>query len=285
MHSGRATAEGDDLYFEVRGHGPALLMIPGGGGDGNAYAAVAERLSDEFKVITYDRRACARSTMKHPERFCVAQQSRDAVAVLRATGETSAFIVGNSSGAVIALDMAKTQPEAVAAIVAHEPPLALLHPDSANWRSFFRSVREARRRFGSRVAMLKFALGIGVDVSFVAAFRAVRAARRAQAESPQPYLDRRKVIDFFLGKEMLPVTDYAPDLNALRRIKDKVFLAAGQTSLGKKRFYAEVAPILAEHIGCEMVVFPGHHASFVDMPIEWTARLRDTLHRASGARL
>jgi pimeloyl-ACP methyl ester carboxylesterase len=285
MHSGRVTTEGDDLYFEVRGHGQTLLMIPGGGGDGNAYAAVAGRLSDEFKVVTYDRRACARSTMNHPEHFCIAQQSRDAIVVLQAAGETSALIFGNSSGAVIALDMAKTQPEAVAAIVAHEPPLARMHPDSAKWQSFFQSVRAVRRRFGSRSAILKFALGIGVDVSFMAAFRAFRAARKAQAESPQPYLDRRKVLDFFLGQEMLPVTNYMPDLNALRRIKDKVFLAAGHVSLGKKRFFAEVAPILAEQIGCEMVVFPGHHASFVDLSDEWAARLRDTLHRASRARL
>ena len=50
--SGRVTTEGDTLYYEVRGHGPALLMIPGGGGDGGSYSAVADILSDEFTVIT-----------------------------------------------------------------------------------------------------------------------------------------------------------------------------------------------------------------------------------------
>jgi pimeloyl-ACP methyl ester carboxylesterase len=46
--------------------------------------------------------------MNDPQHFEVSQQSRDAVAVLRAAGETSVFVFGNSSGAVIALDMAKT---------------------------------------------------------------------------------------------------------------------------------------------------------------------------------
>src|SRR5262245_47996556 len=122
MRSGRVTTEGDELYYEVHGEGLPLLLIPGGGGDGGSYSLIADILSDQFKVITYDRRANARSTMNFPQNFEISQQSRDAVAVLRAVGETSAFVFGNSSGAVIALDMAKTQPQAVRAAVAHEPP-------------------------------------------------------------------------------------------------------------------------------------------------------------------
>ena len=56
MQSQRVKTEGDDLYFEVRGQGQPLSMIPGGGGDGGSYSAVASILSIEFKVITYDRR-------------------------------------------------------------------------------------------------------------------------------------------------------------------------------------------------------------------------------------
>ena len=129
MQSGRMTTEGDELYFEVRGTGPPLLLSPGGGGDGAAYSLIADILCDEFKVITYDRRASARSTMNEPQNFEISQQSRDAVAVLQAVGETSAFVVGNSSGAVIALDMAKTHRQAVRAIVAHEPEVSHISAD------------------------------------------------------------------------------------------------------------------------------------------------------------
>ena len=135
--SGRVKTEGDELYYEVRGQGQPLLMISGGGGDGGSYSLIAEILSDEYKVITYDRRANARSTMNDPQNFEVSQQSRDAVAVLLAAGETSAFVFGNSSGAVIALDMAKTHPQSVRAIVAHEPPLARVHPNTRKWQRFF----------------------------------------------------------------------------------------------------------------------------------------------------
>jgi pimeloyl-ACP methyl ester carboxylesterase len=278
LRSQHVTTEDDRLYVEVRGEGTPLLMIPGGGGDGGSYSAVAERLSDEFKVITYDRRANGRSTMNHPDCFAIRQESRDAVAVLRVAGETQASVFGNSSGAVIALDMAASQPQAVTAVIAHEPPLARLHPDSAKWQSFFQDVLQGRRQFGRTVAMLRFTFGIGVDFTIMRAAAAIRTARRAQKSSPAPYLDRRKVIDHFLCQEMLPVVNYAPDLGALKTLRERIALAAGETSLARKRFYAEVAPILARQIDCDMVVFPGHHASFIDMTDEWAALLRRTLN-------
>jgi pimeloyl-ACP methyl ester carboxylesterase len=58
---GRVTTEGDDLYYEVRGRGRPLLMVPPAGGDGWSYAHVTEILADEYKVITFDRRAPMRA--------------------------------------------------------------------------------------------------------------------------------------------------------------------------------------------------------------------------------
>lgn len=80
----RVMSECDELFYEVRGQGQPLLMIAPAGGDGYQYSFVADILADEYKVITYDRRANARSTMNDPQNFEVSQQSRDAIAVLRA---------------------------------------------------------------------------------------------------------------------------------------------------------------------------------------------------------
>jgi len=117
MQSDRVTIEGDELYYEVRGQGQPLLMIPAASGDGEYYAAIAHILSDEYKVIIYNRRANSRSTMDDPQNFEISQQNRDAMEVLHAVGEQSAFFFGNSSGEVIALDIAKTQPQAIRSVV------------------------------------------------------------------------------------------------------------------------------------------------------------------------
>jgi pimeloyl-ACP methyl ester carboxylesterase len=281
VQSRHVMTEGDLLYYEVRGKGQALLMIPGGGGDGGLYSLVADILSDEFKVISYDRRANARSTMNKPQNFEISEQSRDAVAVLRDAGETSALVFGNSSGAVIALDLAKTQPESVVAIVAHEPPLARVHPRARRWQRFFAGVYSTAFQFGAIPAMVRFAFGIGIYFSFRQMFKAARAVKKARAKSLECYLDQRVVTDFFLKQELLPVTNYLPDVELIKKNNVRVFMAAGRRSLSKKRFYAETAQILADLLGCEMVIFPGHHASFFDKPDEFAGRLRSVLRKAS----
>src|SRR5262249_22467120 len=159
MNTGRVATEGDEIYYEVRGQGPALLMIPGGGGDAGFFSPVADILADEYKVITYDRRGNSRSTRRDPQHFDISQQCRDAVAVLRGAGEPAAFVFGNGGGAVIALDLATTQPHAVRAAVVHEPPVVRVLPDGEKWRRFFASVY--------RTAYCRMAFGFGVQLAMV----------------------------------------------------------------------------------------------------------------------
>jgi pimeloyl-ACP methyl ester carboxylesterase len=281
--SHRVTTEGDDLYFEVRGQGQPLLLIAGGGGDGDYYAAIADILSDEYKVITYDRRANARSTMNYPQNVEISQQSRDAVAVMKAAGETSAFIFGNSSGAVIALDMARTQPQAVRTVVVHEPAIPRLHPQSRRWQRFFASCYSTAFRFGSFLAAIRFGLGIQVPVVKLAKaqMKAIEYAKRHRVQDEQPRISSKEGVDFLVKQELLPVTNYLPDVEKIKQNGVKVFVEVGAWALHKKTWYALTAKILAEQLGCELVTFPGHHGSYMDMPNEFAAVLRNILHKAS----
>jgi pimeloyl-ACP methyl ester carboxylesterase len=280
IQSGRVTTEGDTLYYEVRGLGQVLLMIAPGGGDGWQYSYVADLLADEYKVITYDRRANARSTMNDPQNFEISQQSRDAVAVLHAAGETSAFVFGNSSGAVIALDMAKTQPEAVRAVVVHEAPLPRLLPNARKWQRFFAAVNLTAFRYGSSLAALQFMFGVNLPV--LKLIQATKSVNEHMAQSSEPYLSPKVAAEVLTKLELLPVTNYLPDVVRIKANGVKVFMAVGKWGLAKKAWYVEAAQILAGQLGCELVAFPGHHGSFMDMPDEFAATLRSVLHKAGG---
>jgi pimeloyl-ACP methyl ester carboxylesterase len=280
VQSGRVTTEGDQLYYEVRGQGQPLLMIPPGGGDGWQYAFVADILADEYKVITFDRRANARSTMNDPQNFTISQQSRDAVAVLRAVGEQSAFVFGNSSAAVIALDMAKTQPEATRAVIAHEPPLARLHPNAKKWQRFFAGVYSMAFRFGSSLAALRFMLG--VDLPMRQLIKATEASNTHRKQSSEPYIDSRIGADFLVKQELLPVTNYLPDVAVIKQNGVKVYIAIGKWAWDKKTWYAVADQVLAQKLGSEPVIFPGHHGAFMDMPDEFAASLRSILHKTEA---
>ena len=278
VQSYRVTTEGDELYFEVRGQGQPLLMIAPAGGDGWQYSFVADILADEYKVVTYDRRANARSTMNDPQNFEISQQSRDAVAVLRAAGEDSAFVFGNSSGAVITLDMAKTQPQAVRAVVVHEPPIARVHPNARKWQRFFASVYLTAFRFGSSLAALRFMLGVELPVRQL--IKATREVNIHREQSSVRYISSKDAADFLVKQELLPVTNYLPDVERIKQNGVRVFIAIGTWAQERKTWYAQAAHMLAEQLGCELVTFPGHHGSYMDLPDEWAATLRSVLHKA-----
>lgn len=117
-----------DLYYEERGDGLPILLIPPSGATASTWGALADELAGVGRVIAYDRRGYSRSG-GGPVRS-VAIHTRDAAALLDALGAAGAVVVGTSAGATIALDLAVRRPDLVRAVVSHEAPWrALLHPD------------------------------------------------------------------------------------------------------------------------------------------------------------
>ncbi|WP_152392968.1 alpha/beta hydrolase [Paenibacillus guangzhouensis] len=269
VSSGFVKTEGDELYYEIRGEGEPLLMIPGGSGDAGFYTYVADILADEYQVITYDRRGNSRSTRNEPQNFEVSQQARDAFAVLEAVGHPSAYVFGNSGGAIFALEMAARYPQAVKAMVVHEPPVVRLLPDSEKWQRFFANVYRTSFRFGVQAASFRFNLSLSIPFSVFKTVPKDFQQRVMEANNE----------NFLIRNEMIPSVNYIPAIEKIRQNGVRMVAAAGKMTLDKRKYYGRTVPILAEKLGCEMVTFPGHHISFFDMPREWAASLRDTLHQ------
>lgn len=58
MTTQRLRVPGANLYYEVRGSGPVLLMMPGGPADARAFRLIAEPLASDYTVATYDPGGC-----------------------------------------------------------------------------------------------------------------------------------------------------------------------------------------------------------------------------------
>ncbi|GAA1246803.1 hypothetical protein GCM10009676_36270 [Prauserella halophila] len=54
---------GARLYYEVRGDGPLLVLIPGAPGNARVFTALADQLAQRYTVLTYDRRGFSRSVL------------------------------------------------------------------------------------------------------------------------------------------------------------------------------------------------------------------------------
>lgn len=111
---------GTTLHVEVRGTGPAILLMPGGAEDAEGWRPVAERLAGHT-VVTYDRRGTLRSGRVAWPGGGSAQHADDAAALLASLGLRDVVAFGGSSGGIVAAQLAIRHPALVRRALVYEP--------------------------------------------------------------------------------------------------------------------------------------------------------------------
>jgi pimeloyl-ACP methyl ester carboxylesterase len=269
------------LYYEVRGSGPVLLLICGGVYDAAGYAGLAGQLADRYTVVTYDRRGNSRSPLDGPPAHqSIEVHGDDAHRVLAAAGAAGsgpACVFGNSSGAIIGLELAARHPGQVRTLVAHEPPLFELLPDRDHWRTVMQEVEDTFAKEGAGPAMqvlaaLEMSGGEPEDDRVPGGGQ---AQQEPDPETMQMMARMGKNMEFFIGYEVPPFARYTPDIAALRTSPAQVVMAVGEASEGEPPYRAAFA--VAERLGTEPAVFPGDHGGFGAQPEAFAATLHDVL--------
>ncbi|MCP9619150.1 alpha/beta hydrolase [Nocardia otitidiscaviarum] len=267
VRSGTLKTPGATIYHEVRGSGPLLLMIPGGGGDAGVFDAMAEVLERHFTVAALDPRGYSRSTLDsgHPERQVVAVQSDDAHRLLAHLSDEPAFVFGTSNGAIVGLDLLARHPEQVRALIAHEPPCFAVLPDAEVHRAMVDEVYALLWTEGVAAAGARFMAGIGPamkpapEVSELSP-RAAALWERLAANAPR-----------MIEHELREFTSYVPDYAALAGVAHRLVVAAGRETRGCLPY--RPAEVIADRLGRELVEFPGaHNGTRTDAP-EFAGRL------------
>lgn len=275
--TGTLKVPGATLYYEVRGSGPVLLLIPGGAGDAASYDHAAAALADRYTVVSYDPRGMSRSPLDGPPADQrVEVHGEDAFLLLDAVAPDGepAYVFGCSSGAIVAVDLLTRHPERVRLAIAHEPPLVELLPDAEKHRAFFAEVREAYRREGIGAAVAVMSAGTGPEEQAPEKDRGVERPPR-----PAEVIDRMMAnFPYFLEHILCPFTGHVPDLEAPAAVSDRLVPAGGRDSHGLLLYRPAVA--LAERLGSGVVEFPGGHTGLGEHPAEFTEVLEETLrHR------
>jgi pimeloyl-ACP methyl ester carboxylesterase len=267
---------GAELYVEVRGRGPILLCITGGPTDAGMFTDLAERLSNQFTVVTYDQRGHSRSTVDDPTAdIPVSLHADDAAAILSAVGTGPASVYGNSGGATIGLDLVARHPELVGTLVVHEAPLMELLPDVDHWHEAFRDIDETYRTAGVFPAMAKF--GAAVEEG------GPKYSEEMQKALPTPKAQEMMGrmtgnFELFVAHEIPQIIGYVPDVDRLRGVSTRIVAAAGETSEEQGARRATIA--LAERLGIPVTYLPGAHGGWGSDPQEFAGRLRAELDAA-----
>jgi aminoacrylate hydrolase len=125
-----------ELYYEITGDGPPLLLVPGLGGQGSFWAQQVKDFSRDFRVIVHDHRGTGASTHSRIE-YSVEQMASDVLKLMDALGIDSAHFAGHSTGGAIGQVIAQDHPARLRSLVL-----------SATWAGqdpYFRRLFESRR--------------------------------------------------------------------------------------------------------------------------------------------
>jgi pimeloyl-ACP methyl ester carboxylesterase len=268
---------GASLYYEVRGSGPVLLMIPGGPVDATAFEPIARRLADWYTVVTYDPRGLSRSSLdaRPDDRRMVEIMSDDASHLLATIAREPAFVFGNSGGALIGLELAARHAEQVHTLVAHEPPLVSLFSDRerACAQAAMQEAYDTYQTSGVGPAMQKFLVAAGLHGER-------RPTQSGSQGEPSPGVleamaHMQRNLEFFLGHYLLAAIAYEPDISALKAGSPRIVAAVGETTRGQLAHHGAV--VLAQRLGTEVIVFPGDHGGVSTFPVEFAEKLRKVI--------
>ena len=134
---------GVDLYYEIDGDGPPLVVVHGSWTDHTAWGMVAQRLESSFRVIRYDRRGCSRSETP-PGQRTRRDDEEDLAAIIERFADGRASVVASSFGGLVTLGLAARRPELLDRLCVHEAPSAPLVEEGESARVVADSVASVR---------------------------------------------------------------------------------------------------------------------------------------------
>ncbi|MFE7083638.1 alpha/beta hydrolase [Priestia megaterium] len=269
---------GANLYYETVGQGPVLILIPGANGTGDIFAGVAKFLQDKYTVVTYDRRGYVHSELtaslpedaKNPNStYRLETDANDVAALAKHLSNEPVYILGSSSGAIVALETLQDHPDIVKKVAFHEPPIHTFLANSSEWETKNNKVVKTSQEKGMASAMKLF-----FDDLHAAPMDAQMMAKPAgtleNAENPVV-----KGMAYWFEYEIRQYTSRKIDLNKLIEQKDKIILFNGTDSVGS--FPQDVVKDLSEKLCLPINLIAGGHLGYVQKPQEFAQTLERLL--------
>jgi pimeloyl-ACP methyl ester carboxylesterase len=258
---------------------PSLFMIAQPM-DASGFATLASQFPDRT-VVTYDPRGLGRSTRRDGRiDHSPTVQANDVHAVIEELGAGPVDMFASSGGAVTALALVAAYPDDLVTLVAHEPPLIPVLPDSAAAERARAGVRDAYEAKGSNAGMAAFIAMTSWHGEFTDEYFAQPAPDPVAFGMPTE--DDGSRDNPLLSDRSWAVSSYRPDVDALAAAPTRVVIAVGQES--QSTFTGRTAVATAELLGQQATVFPSHHGGFLGgefgyagQPEAFARKLRDVL--------
>ena len=252
-----------EIFYEIHGSGPPLLLIPGGPGVSSVYQALDSQLADRWTVITYDLPGHGRSSGPRDRDNTVSDQADLAAELLAHLGGGRSTVFGTSYGAVIAVDLLTRHPSLVQALIVHEPIMIELLTDAPTWRTFFDQIIHAD---DTEAAFAQFMTavhaGSGPGEGFI-------------PPAIPPFSGGTEERAFSLRHELPHAVSYLPNIAQLARTGAPIAVLAGVES--DSTFYGQSARELARRLNIPCTPITGGHLGHFMQPVSFAATLSQVM--------
>lgn len=219
--------------------------------------------------MIYNRRGFSRSKLDGPQDYAhrLATDADDVRHLIEHVTDQPACVFGNSSGALVALEVLSRSPERVQTVVAHEPPAVKLLHNADKWLAFFDGVYETFREQGVPAAMHQFANRVLGSVDHQVLECAMREHANKYTLSNAGYWMEHEVRKY-------PRAEFA--LTALTAHAEQIVLAGGRDSHDQMTYQPNT--VLTQQLGGDIIDFPGGHLGFLSFPTEFAQVLMNVLN-------
>lgn len=251
----------DLLPYWTAGEGEPLLLIHGIISDSSFFAGTARLLSASYQVITYDRRGYGSAAYSEEMDFSVAAQAQDAAAILTKVCREPAWIVGNSAGALIAIEACMRFPDLVRGLLLVEPSI-----------SFDPECRQMMKKWNQE---LNDYLLSGHIKRVLPAFHRVIGGQNLLSQGSS-LAEMKRVyhnLYHFMHGELNEVQGYAPSKRRLSPIHIPVRVIV--TDSGRDSIFGRSSQALAKEMGWKLSLLPGYHNTLKDNPVSSANHIRD----------
>ena len=186
-------------------------------------------------------------------------QATDLHALIAALDAGPVDVFASSGGAVTALELVSRHPEDVAILVAHEPPMNTVLPDAEAANRARQAIFDAYTAGGFGAGMAQFIAMTSWPGEFTEDFFAQPPADPAMFGMSSD--DDGSRDDPLLSDHSWAITDYEPDVDALRAASTRIVIGVGVET--GDTYTGRTARATATLLGQEATVFPSHHGGFL----------------------
>ncbi len=254
------TEQKTDLFSKSAGSGDVVLLIHGIMSDHENFNQVQAIFGKEFKTITYDRRGYGLESDSPFQDYSVDKQAEDAVSVVKQHTNGPVYIVGDSTGGNIAIQVAALYPQLVKGIFLVETTIPCDNLDLSCLHIWQDGVR--------RIAQTKDFYKI------VPLFAKITEAKPVAQKTKLKNIKKSifNIRNYIYG-EMNAVTDTTFSYDEIKKIPCPIVM--GISVEGKNLPFGIGAKKTADFFGWNVVYLPGHHNTIQEYPYDFLVQFKE----------